>query len=185
MCTQWLVLSIRRKLVRCSWSPEELFFTLSVRLSHPYVCKDQMGWSSLQTCWVWAEHPLSLSFPSNPCHVPDAQWHLSPHASLTSAASVSSVSWLSALCWQVTDKKNMRLFLLSPYPFQKHVSALTKGNRWMPADVSGETGTLSSSVCVRAHKWESFSSQNWFHCTLQLQLSPMSWRLPKYIFLAR
>lgn len=125
----------------------------------------------------------SLSFPSNPCHVPEAQWHLSPHASLTCAASGSLVSWLSALCWQVTDKKNIKLFLLSPYPFQKHVSVLAKDSRWMPADIRGRQASCPV-LAVSGHIHQKVFLHR-IDFTAHRSYSYHQWaREPKYIFSA-
>lgn len=119
--------------------------------------------------------PLTLAMPQMHSGIcpPMPAWLLLPLSPQWADSVRCAGRWLTRKTWD---------YFCCHHTLFKNVSALTKGNRWMPADVSGETGTLSSSVCVKAHKWESFSSQNRFHCTLQLQLSPMSWTLPKYIF---
>lgn len=92
----------------------------------PSCVTGQDGWSQPTSLLGLRRASSSFLLTFLSCLICTVAFLPSPMPVFISLTSGSSLSRCSTLCWEMTDKKNTKLFLLSLYPLQEHASALTK-----------------------------------------------------------
>lgn len=137
-----------------------------------------MGWLSPQTCWVWAEQNILLFLSLSPLPCPRCTVAFVPpwQLDLCCLWLLSELTQCTVLAGDWQEKHE--IIPAVTIPFSK--TCLCPHKRQQVNDCRCQWGDRHL-VQLWLYKPASFSSQNRFHCTQKLQLSPVSWRLPKYI----